>query len=55
MRYLLIIIVFFAIALSYWLTADPPNAWVFAITAAGILISLGITIAKKRAGHFDRD
>lgn len=53
-RYVVLIIGFLVIAASYWLTADPPNPWFLAITAAGILVSIGITIAKKRAGHFDK-
>ena len=52
-RYLVIVVGFAAITLSYWLAADPPNPWILAITAAGILVSIGITLAKKRAGHFD--
>ena len=53
MRYLVIVVGFSAITVSYWLAADPPNPWILAITAAGILVSIGITLAKKRAGHFD--
>lgn len=52
-RYLVIVVGFSAITVSYWLAADPPNPWILAITAAGILVSIGITLAKKRAGHFD--
>lgn len=52
-RYLVIVVGFSAITVSYWLAADPPNPWFLAITAAGILVSVGITLAKKRAGHFD--
>lgn len=52
-RYLVIVVGFSAITLTYWLAADPPNPWILAITAAGILVSIGITLAKKRAGHFD--
>ena len=51
-RYL-VIVGFSAITVSYWLAADPPNPWFLAITAAGILVSIGMTLAKKRAGHFD--
>lgn len=54
MRYIAIVIGFAAIAFSYWFAADPPNPWIFAIAAAGILVSVGITIAKNRAGHFDK-
>ena len=54
MRYLAIVVGFSAITISYWFTADPPNPWIFAIAAAGVLVSIGITIAKKRAGHFDK-
>lgn len=53
-RYLVIVIGFSAIAASYWFAADPPNRWFLAITAAGILVSIGITIAKDRWGHFDK-
>jgi hypothetical protein len=54
MRYLVIVIAFSAITISYWVAADPPNPWIIAITGAGALASIGITIAKKRAGHFDK-
>lgn len=53
-RYLVIVIGYAAITGTYWLVADPPNPWVLAIAAAGILVSVGITIAKDRAGHFDK-
>ena len=53
-RYLVIVIAIAAITVSYWLAADPPNPWFLAIAAAGILVSVGITIAKRRAGHFDK-
>ena len=52
-RYLVIVVGFSAITVSYWLAADPPNPWFLAITAAGILVSIGITLAKKRTGHFN--
>ena len=52
-RYLAIIVGFSAITVEYWLAADPPSPWFLAVTAAGILVSIGITLAKKRAGHFD--
>jgi hypothetical protein len=55
MRYLAIVVGFSVIAFSYWFTADPPSPWIFAIAAAGILVSVGITIAKTRAGHFDKN
>jgi hypothetical protein len=51
-RYIVIVIGIAAITGSYWFAADPPNPWIFAIAAAAILVSIGITIAKKRAGHF---
>jgi len=52
-RLIVIVIGIVAITASYWFAADPPNPWVLAIAAAGILVSVGITIAKRRAGHFD--
>jgi hypothetical protein len=52
-RYIAIVIAIVAITGSYWLAADPPNPWFLAIAAAGLMVSIGITIAKKRAGHFD--
>ena len=52
-RYLVIAVGFSAITVSYWLAADPPNPWFLPITAAGIMVSIGITLAKKRACHFD--
>lgn len=52
-RYLMIVVGISLITISYWIAADPPNPWILAIAAAGILASVGITIAKSRAGHFD--
>lgn len=54
-RYIVIVIAIAAITGSYWLAADPPNPWFLAIAAAGLLVSIGITIAKTRAGHFDKN
>lgn len=54
MRYLVIVVAISIITISYWFAADPPNPWIFAIAAAGILVSVGITIAKQRADHFDK-
>ena len=54
MRYLVIVIAISTITISYWVAADPPNPWILAIAAAGILVTVGITIAKVRAGHFDK-
>lgn len=53
MRYLMIVVGISIITISYWIAADPPNPWILAIAAAGILASVGITIAKRRAGNFD--
>jgi len=50
-----IVIGILAITASYWFAADPPNPWFLAIAAAGLLVSIGITIAKTRAGHFDKN
>ncbi len=55
MRYLVIVIAISIITILYWVAADPPSPWIFAIAAAGILVSVGITIAKGRAGHFDKN
>ena len=54
-RYIVIVIGILAITASYWFAADPPNPWFLAIAAAGLLVSIGITIAKTRAGHFDKN
>ena len=54
-RYLMIVVVNSLIAITYWLAADPPSPWILAIAAAGILVGIGITIAKTRAGHFDKN
>ncbi len=54
-RYIVIVIAITAITGTYWLAADPPNPWIFAIAAAAILVSIGITMVKKRAGHFDKN
>lgn len=53
-RYIVIVVAVSTITLSYWIAADPPNPWILAVAAAGILVSVGITIAKGRAGHFDK-
>lgn len=53
MRYLMIVVGISIITISYWIAADPPNPWILAIAAAGILASVGITIAKRRASDFD--
>jgi 4-amino-4-deoxy-L-arabinose transferase-like glycosyltransferase len=50
-RYIVIAIGIATITASYWLAADPPNPWFLAIAAAALLVSIGITIAKQRAGH----
>ena len=54
-RYIVLLIGISFIAITYWLAADPPNLWILAIAASGLLIGVGITIAKTRAGHFDKD
>ena len=54
-RYIVIVIGIAAITASYWLSADPPNPWFLAIAAASLLVSIGITAAKSRAGHFDKN
>jgi hypothetical protein len=51
-RYVVIFVAIATITGSYWFMAQPPNRWIFAIAAAGLLGSFGITIYKKRAGHF---
>ena len=53
-RYIVILIGIAAIAGSYWLAADPPNPWFLAIAAAGLLVSIGITVFKNRRGHFPK-
>jgi hypothetical protein len=50
-NYIVIAIAFSAITLMYWLAADPPSPWILAITGAGVLLSIGITLYKKRAGR----
>ena len=55
LRYLVLIVGISIITITYWLAADPPNPWVLAIAGGGILVGVGITIAKTRAGHFDKD
>ena len=55
LRYLVLVIGIAIITITYWLAADPPNPWVLAIAGAGILTGIGITIAKTRAGHFDKE
>jgi len=43
------------ITITYWLAADPPSPWIFALTGAGILVCFGIIKARTRAGHFDKN
>ena len=50
-NYIAIAVVFSAITLTYWLAADPPSPWIFAITGAGVLFSIGVTLYKKRTGR----
>ena len=52
-RYIVIVVGIAAITGSYWLAADPPSPWIFAIAAAAALVSIGVTVDKTRAGHFD--
>jgi len=51
-RYIVIVVFCVALSASYWFADASP--WVFAIAAAALLVSIGITMAKKRAGHFDK-
>jgi len=53
-RYFVIVVTNLVIAGSYWYAADPPNPWILALAAAGILGGIGITSYKYRAGHFDQ-
>ena len=50
-NYIVIAVAFSAITLMYWLAADPPNPRILAITGAGVLFSIGITLYKKRSGR----
>ena len=50
-NYIAIAIAFSALTLMYWLAADPPNPWILAVTGAGVLFSIGITLYKKRTGR----
>jgi len=52
-RYIVIVVFCVALSASYWFADASP--WVFAIAAAALLVSIGITMAKKRAGHFDKN
>lgn len=54
-RYIVLVIGVSFITITYWLAADTPSLWVLGIAAAGILVGVGITIAKTRAGHFNKD
>jgi hypothetical protein len=53
-RYAVIVLFHAIIISSYWYMASPPNPWILAVAAAGILASIGITRYKYRAGHFDQ-
>jgi hypothetical protein len=50
-NYIAIAVAFSVLTLMYWLAADPPNPWILAITGAGVLFSIGITLYKKRTGR----
>jgi L-asparagine transporter-like permease len=52
-RYIVIVVFCVALSASYWFADASP--WIFAIAAAAFLVSVGITIAKQRAGHFDKN
>lgn len=52
-NYIAIAVVFSAITLMYWIAADPPNPWILAITGAGVLFSIGITLYKKRSRRLE--
>lgn len=52
LHYIVIAIVVSAITAMYWLAADPPNAWILAFMSGVALVCIGITIARRRAGHF---
>ncbi|HEY6803388.1 MAG TPA: hypothetical protein VI306_07400 [Pyrinomonadaceae bacterium] len=50
LNYVIIAIGFPAITAMYWFAADPPSPWIFAVTGAGALFSIGVTIYRKRKG-----
>lgn len=50
-NYIAIAVAFSALTLMYWLAADPPNPGSLAVTGAGVLFSIGITLYKKGAGR----
>jgi len=54
-RYIVLVIGVSFITITYWLAVDTPSIWVLGIAAAGILVGVGITIAKTRAGHLNKD
>lgn len=49
-NYVVIAIFSVAVTAMYWFAADPPSPWFFAVTGAGALFSIGVTIYKKRKG-----
>jgi len=50
-NYLVVVLGFAAITIMYWVAADPPSPWILAITGAGALFGIGVTIYKKRKGQ----
>lgn len=38
------------ITLMYWLAADPPSPWIFAITGGGAIVCFGIILARRQKG-----
>ena len=53
-HYLAIAVTLPTITAMYWLAADPPNPWFLVFMFGATLICIGITIARRRAGHFQR-
>jgi hypothetical protein len=53
--YIVTVIMLSAITAMYWWAADPPNPWIFCLTGGGAMACLGIILAKRRAGHYDKN
>ncbi|HEX2271724.1 MAG TPA: hypothetical protein VHH35_19415 [Pyrinomonadaceae bacterium] len=51
-HYAVIAVTLSAITIMYWWAADPPDPWFLSFMFAAALVCIGITIARRRAGHF---
>jgi hypothetical protein len=53
-RYALIVAALVIVSLTTWFAMFEPSPYIFVFAGAGLLVSIGITIYKTRAGHFNK-